>query len=237
MKRRIIGVALLLLLVLAYVGSASAEVDDYAIAKIQSEIDNAYNEKIQNGDFKSYLINGLGMEPDPFLANYYVGDFEDHLIRPMFFGVAHLYTDIEVNPADINFLALYVEGMLKDTMERNGEEYLNMPMLQEYWERAGIKNAYPQLVATSQVYAMNRDMVDVVIFGMNDFIASSMDIEEKYINNELYAMIRMCMKGEKNLTDVCYIITDQEKVYDLICAMDVQEEINEAARECLKYMN
>lgn len=235
MKKRVIAIAMLLLLV--NIATVLAEVDDYAIAMIQSEIDYAYNEKIQNGEFESYVINGLGMEDDPFLANYYVGDFEGHIIRPMFFGIAHLHTDIEVSPADINFLALYVEGMLRNSMEEKGAEYLNMPMLQAYWDRVGLKNAHPQLVAPSQVYAMNRDMIDIVIFGVNDFLTSNMDIEEKYINNELYAMIRMCMKGEDTLMDACYIITDQKKVYDIICAMNIEEEINEAAKRCLSFMN
>lgn len=217
---------LILLLALLIPVQVMAEADFDKLYEIMMTVDQAYYARIQNGEFTRYHVDGSDMENDPIIANYYVGNYGEQLMRPVYFSINHLDSGFE--QMDLaNYFLMYVEGAMKELLKRHGEEYQNEQILQAYADRNGV-NRNLELIYPNPVYTSDETGINAFLFGMCNYTAIEMGTSEPHINDEMYALLRIntLARDEGFLVENCYIVTDQKTVYEIVEALGLDGSEN-----------
>jgi len=205
---------------------AIADVDEMALIEVQGKVDQEYYPKLGNGEFQELILEVSNQYNElSFAGVYYVGEHEGLLLRPAFFKVINLENGNENVPLDIEFVAMYADTFLRNLLQNHEMEYLNPQIMQDYAKRNGIKNNEFSLVFPTDIASYSSPLgFDVIVFGMVDYAAMSMNVNEMLIDWELFALVRFSVDYGSVIENNCYIITDQEDVRQILVALDPEPD-------------
>lgn len=211
-----------------------------ALAAIQTKTDKEYNEKIISGEFKQMMASII----DPLtnaeaMVTYYVGDCEDNTMRPAFFSVTRLQPDSGDIPTDLDYLNAYVWAVEKALLEREDMEFLDPFAMAEYSFRnnvPGNKQLQLQFVPFPIYEYQDGYGADVMVFCIVE--ADTMiyaDSMKKILYESMFALFRLRDNLYGFPTDYCYLITDQDDVYEIMDILNVSTRGHSLGAKWMKW--